>query len=191
MQRFIGTYKCAGCLKKRVRVYDWLPDAPLCAACQKREFEHVEDDDDDDDDEDDDSLVAALRATLRAIDAADEYLREHGETDPDSELSHVDDFGHCTTTAEYVAQKHGGEVFGYAAEDDDDERVGASTGGHDFALIDGRYIVDWWAKSYESEPRDIVDLQDPEQRAYALEKYGDRSGWSLVRSEPLTRPRRR
>lgn len=47
MRRFIGTYKCAGCLKKRVRVYDWLPDAPLCVACQKREFEHAEDDEQD------------------------------------------------------------------------------------------------------------------------------------------------
>jgi hypothetical protein len=37
---FIGTFPCFLC-KKRVRVYDYLPDCVLCASC-KREVERQE-----------------------------------------------------------------------------------------------------------------------------------------------------
>lgn len=30
---FIGTYPCVVC-RKRVRVYGWLPEAPLCRKCE-------------------------------------------------------------------------------------------------------------------------------------------------------------
>jgi hypothetical protein len=37
---FICTVKCVGCLEKQVRVYDWLPEAPLCAKCKQIEAAH-------------------------------------------------------------------------------------------------------------------------------------------------------
>lgn len=89
-----------------------------------------------------------------------------------------EDFGRCSTSAELVAKKHGGAVWGYST-DGDDGRI-TSGSGHDFAVIDGRYLVDWWAKEYEGEPLDIVDMRNPEHLDYMLSRYGDPSTWELV-----------
>lgn len=35
MRSFIGTFICCLCGKRRVRVYDVLPDAPLCRPCER------------------------------------------------------------------------------------------------------------------------------------------------------------
>ena len=34
-KKFLGSYPCSACERKHVRVYEWLPEAVLCASCQR------------------------------------------------------------------------------------------------------------------------------------------------------------
>jgi hypothetical protein len=54
--------------------------------------------------------------------------------------------------------------------------------GHDFAIVDDRYLVDPWLKLVYDEADEpvVYDLQDPAQAAQAAAMYGDRSLWELA-----------
>jgi GNAT superfamily N-acetyltransferase len=102
-----------------------------------------------------------------------------------------DSIGICTSTARHLANKLGGRVMGYA----DAHRVGAAVGegdgegGHDFAVIDGRYIGDWWANSYGEHP-DLHDMQDPGQHQEIRRLYGDPSKWVEMRDDGVNLEKR-
>lgn len=49
--------------------------------------------------------------------------------------------------------------------------------GHDFAIVDGRYLVDGWAKVFESRPRAVLDLLDPADQEEIHTYYGDPALW--------------
>lgn len=90
----------------------------------------------------------------------------------------------CTQTAAYIAAQLGGEVWGYEYADNPEALLGKWEFGHDFALIDGRFIVDWWATEYGSEPIDhpgVLDLTDATDGARAAAWYGRREQWIRVR----------
>jgi hypothetical protein len=48
--------------------------------------------------------------------------------------------------------------------------------GHDFCLVDGRWLVDFWAWRVFHE-RDLYDLTNPRDSAIVSILYGDRSTW--------------
>lgn len=98
----------------------------------------------------------------------------------------------CTSCAERVielATQHlgcGGEIFGWAAGTNPTSVIAGPTNGarldtgqgHDFAIIDGRYLVDPWAKHTEcSSDRAAFDLDDPLDRARVRQLYGDPRTW--------------
>lgn len=51
----------------------------------------------------------------------------------------------CTNSATLICQLAGkGEVWGYRDENNPRTKCGQFAGGHDFAFIDNRFIVDHW-----------------------------------------------
>lgn len=102
--------------------------------------------------------------------------------------------GTCTNTARWLARKLGGLIFGYYSEDNPAAKLGDCEGGHDFAVVDGRWIVDWWAydtygpggfSGFEdnqiSISRRVYDLTDPRDARLAKRLYGDPVAWGSGR----------
>lgn len=92
--------------------------------------------------------------------------------------------GICTTSARMIAEKFGGQVFGYKIkrEEGNENLIGYWCYGHDFAFIDDRYIVDWWAYHVDESPTDrvIFDTTDPSIMENLFTYYLPRDRWELV-----------
>lgn len=92
----------------------------------------------------------------------------------------------CTNYAIQVAKAFPGrtQIVGFANENNRTSRVAREEihpGGHDFAIVDGRYIVDPWIKLVAAEGEQIVfDLGDPKDAAVALDIYGPRECWETM-----------
>lgn len=96
----------------------------------------------------------------------------------------------CTNSAIYLAARLGGEVYGYWIEDNPKAIVGNAEGGHDFALVDHRWLVDFWAwDTYQYQ--DLYDLQDPKDKAKALKMYGDQKNWKRMSPENFAHAKER
>jgi hypothetical protein len=101
-------------------------------------------------------------------------------------LANGESAGTCTNSARLFAAKFNGRVVGYQCDENPKASVGVDCFGHDFALIDDRWIVDWWYAEYEgsgvdgSEPW-IFDRHDPAQAETILRMYGDQ--WKVYRDE--------
>jgi hypothetical protein len=96
----------------------------------------------------------------------------------------------CTNWANYVRRALGGRValFGYMGDDNPTSEIGSLAGGHDFAVVDDRFIVDGWVRNVECmEQRAVFDLQDPAD-AFLIERlYGDRGCWERQHSSESLR----
>lgn len=89
----------------------------------------------------------------------------------------------CTLTAKYIATQLGGEVWGYQHDKNPTAVLGKWELGHDFALIDGRFLVDWWATEYGSKVAEhpgVLDLADPVDAARVRSWYGEKIRWVQV-----------
>lgn len=92
--------------------------------------------------------------------------------------------GRCTDTAVHLARKFGGVVMGYRK----DKNPGAVMGvyGHDFAVIDGRWLADFWAKD-TMEYRWLYDLLDPVDQKEAWSVYGEPGNWEEMPASDFER----
>lgn len=106
-----------------------------------------------------------------------------------------DDFGemgHCTNCAHFMAHLLGtGAVYGFAHDSNPVECPAIeAAGGHDYLLVNDRYIVDIWISLYTGYiDQPVFDLQDPEDAADIQHIYGPRSNWSVLTEhgfEPCT-----
>jgi hypothetical protein len=92
----------------------------------------------------------------------------------------------CTDYAEliYLALPGRVQIFGFANEDNPTSRVAREAihlCGHDFAVVDGRYIVDPWPRLVPAEFDQMVfDMQDPQEAATVLDIYGPRECWTRM-----------
>ena len=86
----------------------------------------------------------------------------------------------CTNSARLLAHRHKGKVVGYVVHDPTkDARIGAYSLGHDFAIIDNRWLVDYWAKHVDgSREAAVLDLE--QDREEILKLYGDPGDWELT-----------
>ena len=91
----------------------------------------------------------------------------------------------CTAYAVYARRQLGSDrvqIFGFANEENPDcdvVREDLHPCGHDFALVDGRYLLDPWVKlvvALDWQP--VYDLNDPQDRALALRRYGPKERWT-------------
>lgn len=106
-------------------------------------------------------------------------------------LPNGQEMGRCTNCAWFVVETLGeGEVWGFRVDDNpsvtQEEVVFAF--GHDFAVIEGRYIVDPWIDLYTGAVNQgVFDLQDPADAPRIAAIYGDPACWSQL--QPYPRPR--
>lgn len=81
----------------------------------------------------------------------------------------------------YLALPGRVQIFGFANEDNPTSRCAREQfhpGGHDFAVVDNRFIVDPWPRLVPCVMQEMVfDMEDPVEGAMALDVYGPRSCW--------------
>ncbi|WP_046867184.1 hypothetical protein [Microvirga massiliensis] len=86
----------------------------------------------------------------------------------------------CTNWMVYVRRLLGNRVefCGFFEEDNPSSEIAQDVGGHDFAVVDGRYIVDGWVKHVAGlADRTVFDMHDPSDHAVIRRLYGDREQW--------------
>jgi len=88
----------------------------------------------------------------------------------------------CTDYAMWARDVLGcGQVFGFFDQDNPGTETGQHAGGHDFLVIDDRWIVDLWIREVVGWCKQVVfDLQDETDSANVTRFFGDRQRWSLV-----------
>lgn len=91
--------------------------------------------------------------------------------------------GRCTNGAHYVGKLvgvHRCQVFGFYDHENPGTVTGEFAGGHDFAVIDGRWIVDLWSKHFSGlSTRCVFDLESDSHALEIKRLFGDRSKWKL------------
>lgn len=118
-------------------------------------------------------------------------LEEGLNADPDLDLGSVfPDGTSATCCTNYAAQilkalPERTQIYGFANEDNPRSRIAREEihpTGHDFAVIDGRYLVDPWIRLVAGDGREdriCFDLDDQVDAALVADTYGPRACWSL------------
>lgn len=66
------------------------------------------------------------------------------------------------------------KLFGFSEENNPSSAIAQGYGGHDFALVDHRYIVDGWLKNVdETSEVAVFDLLDPIDKVEVARLYGN------------------
>jgi hypothetical protein len=88
----------------------------------------------------------------------------------------------CTDSALRVARQFKGTVWGYYAIENLQAAIGLSiAGGHDFAVIDSRWLVDYWACNVAQVIQTpIFDLNEDKDRDEVRRLYGPSRRWSMT-----------
>lgn len=88
----------------------------------------------------------------------------------------------CTDYAIWARDVLGrGMIFGFFNHTNPGTKTGQHSGGHDFLVVDERFIVDLWLREVVQWTDQVVfDLQSEADREAIREFYGDQSGWSVV-----------
>lgn len=93
----------------------------------------------------------------------------------------------CTSSARQVAERFGGLVPGYQSIDNPTARIGLPAfDGHDFALIDDRWLVDYWAwhaAGIAAQP--VLDMSSVADRNSTSVLYGPADLWAIVEITPV------
>ena len=150
------------------------------------------------------SLKETLESTFGSEDALGIYYAdavsglsesEHEEYHPlpYDEIAYLpngEQMGICTNNAHYIAETLSNDytvrVFGFLSENNPvkNEEI-MEVGGHDFAVVNDRYIVDPWLSVFAGESNQTVfDLKDPKDRKLAQHYYGDPGKWSIYQRDP-------
>lgn len=89
-------------------------------------------------------------------------------------------FGNCTNVARFVQELlKQGRVVGFQCEDNPvTSEVVGNCFGHDFLLVEERYVVDLWISLFVGDTEQMIfDLEDPEH-SHAIQHYfGDPLRW--------------
>lgn len=124
--------------------------------------------------------LSGRRELDRAIDDLERMLLEK----PERVQEEVGDLGLCTEVSRWIAEKSGGEVYGYYSEENPSATLAVCEGGHDFVVVDGRWLVDWWAWDLQYIDRKVFDLRDPQEAQMVSALYGDKQTWASVYPVP-------
>lgn len=88
----------------------------------------------------------------------------------------------CTDSAIKVAHQFGGKVFGYDCTQNASAVIGKQfCAGHDFAIVENRFLVDYWAYRVTSLIADpVFDLLNSENLRAVQCLYGHPYNWEEV-----------
>jgi len=88
----------------------------------------------------------------------------------------------CTSSSILVAKRFCGIVLGYFSIENPAASIGSpNCEGHDFTLIDDRWLVDYWAWRVEALiTTPIFDLSEEADREEVVRLYGTSLNWSLL-----------
>lgn len=88
----------------------------------------------------------------------------------------------CVSGAQRIAREFDGKVVGYWSKANPAAAIGgALCEGHDFALIAGRWIVDYWAfRVARIMQKPVLDLDSPQDRQLASRLLGAREAWEAL-----------
>ena len=133
-------------------------------------------------------MMEAAEGVRYPIDVADTMYMQLGDAMPDMNSVFPDGTSAtvCTNYAMHVLRDLGDRVkiFGFPNERNRNCRVVRDQlhpGGHDFALVDERYIVDPWIRLVACACQQICfDLEDEADRAAAADWYGSRKCWTRM-----------
>ncbi|MBB4867170.1 hypothetical protein HNP46_006081 [Pseudomonas nitritireducens] len=95
---------------------------------------------------------------------------------------------YCHHCADWVIEVLGtGMRAGFFVEDNPVEDMAiVDAEGHNFAVIDGRFIVDVWLQHFtETSKQGVFDMHDPADHAAITHHFGDPSKWDLY--DPSTK----
>ena len=120
---------------------------------------------------------ARLLAFIRRLCDEEEYESEEGRWI----FRSGGDSGRCTDGAMKVAIEFDGLVVGYRTADNPSAVVPKYVDGHDFALIAGRFVVDYWGCHVANEvDRTVFDLNDPEEAKLVRHYFGKQTAWQTI-----------
>ncbi|SOC30338.1 hypothetical protein [Thalassospira xiamenensis] len=110
---------------------------------------------------------------------------ERAKADIIAYLPSGEPMGTCTNCARVVASDYPGraDIYGFLCEQNpectDDEIQ--CVGGHDFCVVDRRYVVDLWISLYTGlESQVVFDLQDPADRDKITQYFGNPRNWAVI-----------
>ena len=105
--------------------------------------------------------------------------------DEEEEISLLPDGGraaNCYDCAYYIRSlEPNTKIYGFWSRENTGWAGAILQDGHDFAVVDGRYIVDPWIVETEAlSNRAVFDLKNPADQAEIRRLYGDERSWRLV-----------
>jgi len=89
----------------------------------------------------------------------------------------------CTNYAIHIRSKLGEDVkiYGFRNEDNPTARIVTEKmhpGGHDFAILNDRFLIDPWVKLVASKSNRVAfDIQDESDSVYINQSYGPKNNW--------------
>jgi hypothetical protein len=122
-------------------------------------------------------------------DELDAHYLKHGAPPSgslESEFPDGSDAVRCTHYAMQIAKKYPErtQIFGFLNEANPDCEIvkrGLHPGGHDFAVVDQRWLIDPWVRLVCGAFHEIIlDLDDREDAILALARYGGRENWKRM-----------
>lgn len=89
----------------------------------------------------------------------------------------------CTNIARWLKKEFypTGKIMGFHAEDNPDSEIGQVADGHDFLVVDNRYIIDFWYRDIEDMDDAPVLLDMNTQKELVSRYYGDVNTWTEVK----------
>jgi hypothetical protein len=121
------------------------------------------------------TMIEELKAIIQAQDDSVPFSNDGPATFPDGS-----NWAFCSNWAQDLHKRLGKRVvqYGFSDEDNETSEIAQDAGGHDFAVVDGRYIVDGWLVKVEQlHETGVFDLEDETQFADITRLYGDPRCW--------------
>jgi hypothetical protein len=120
-------------------------------------------------------------------DDADEDENTNDDDDTVSVFPNGDHAAFCTSWANDLRERLGPvavALFGFDADANPDSYVSKIADGHDFAIVNKRYIVDGWTTNMESiHPTGVMDIEDDCDLDEIIRLYGDPRQWEPRNNE--------
>jgi hypothetical protein len=86
----------------------------------------------------------------------------------------------CTSWAIYVRriEKQRAKLYGFDSDENPESEIAQCCGGHDFAVVDDRFLVDGWVVNVEGlSERAVFDMHDAADMPEVHRLYGDLATW--------------